>query len=502
MNRKIGHLFCCILFAGLFFSCREVQHQEYIDLRFLAGDSYELPASSPEPVRIQVKSTAPWTVYGKNSHWCTITPSEGPSGELFDVEIRYNDNPNMDDRLDTLVIQSGYWIGKWIPVRQKGIAYLELYDTEGIVLSQFGASGTFGIRSNQKWSVVPDISASWLTVSTLSGNGDGTVSFGVSQPNKGEKRTASLKVLDRHGELVQTVQISQAGVELVPEQTVVKTDFTAKKISINVSSNADWTAVKENPDCQWLSFENATFEGDGTLTVSLTENNGNSIRTAFVLLQTPEVEDAERVVKTIIIRQAYDPAPEYYEFDEYELGEWIINKPDNNRSSLATVGDDLKIQGAQKIHRYHLPSGNYDFYFKEASSGSMPVIYFQTGEIDFRWHTKPKEKTTDLKVIDKGKEKLSGKFNVGFDNSQPHVLGVGMSADADGYLVLSWLLDGKILGSYAANGADVQTSEILFSKDVEFHVFIGAYESGTANHYTVWDAWQYTLPYDFIEWGE
>ena len=59
-----------------------------------------------------------------------------------------------------------------------------------------------------------------------------------------------------------------------------------------------------------------------------------------------------------------------------------------------------------------------------------------------------------------------------------------------------------MLGSYAADGSDIQTSEIPFSKDVTFHVFVGAYESGKANHYTVWDAWQYTLPYDFIDWGE
>lgn len=502
MNKGLAYCICSVFLAGMMISCKEDEPLKYVDLRYLAEDSYELPSASPETIRIQVKSTDPWIVYGKDNRWCSISPAEGPANQLFDVEIKYTDNVDLDDRLDTLIIKSEHWIGKSIPVRQKGIAYLELDGAENIVLDQFGASGTFSVRANQNWTIVPDVSASWLTIDVCSGTGDGTVSYGTTQHNKGEKRTANIKILDRHGELVMIVPITQDGVELVPEYTLVKTDFSSKTLSINVTSNSEWTVVKEDEGLQWLNFEDIYFEGNGVLNVSLTENNGNAIRTAFVKLLTPEVEDAEQVVKTIIIRQAHDPAPEYNEYDEYELDEWIINGPDNKLSSLATVGDDLKIQGAQKIHRYHMPSGNYDFYFKEASAGSMPVIYFQSGDLDFRWHTNPTAGKTNLKVVDKGKEKSFDNLNVAFDNAAPHVLGIRMSGDKDGYLVMSWLLDGKVLGSYTADGSDIQTSEMIFSKDVEFHVFIGAYESGTANHYTVWDAWQYTLPYDFIDWGE
>ena len=504
LNKYIA---CCFLLTGLFISCKKDEQLKWVDLRYLAEDAYDLPSASPDPIRLQVKSTEPWVIYGKDSRWCSITPSEGPAGELFNVEVLYTENTELDDRLDTLVIKSDHWIGKWIPVRQKGIAYLELDGAEGIVLDQFGSSGQFGIRSNQNWRIVPDPSAPWLEMSGLSGSGDGTVYFQTTQQNKGEKRTAEVKVLDRHGELVKVVPVSQHGVELIPEQTLFKTDFQAKTISINVESNAEWQAVKENPDLQWLNFDGAVNDGNGVLTVSLTENNGNAIRTAFVKLQTPQTEDAEQVVKTIIIRQAHDPAPDYRGWDEYEMNEWIINGPDNKLSSLAVVGDDFKVQGAQKIHRYNLPSGNYDFYLKETSAGTMPVIYFQTGDLDFRWHTtpnvsNPEDARTHLNVVDRGKEKSFDNLNVKMDFTKSHILGIRMSGDTEGNLVMSWLLDGRVLGSYAADGSDIQTSEIPFSKDVTFHVFVGAYESGTANHYTVWDAWQYTLPYDFIDWGE
>ena len=73
-------------------ACQDDESQKWVDLRYKAEDAYILEATAPSPIRLQVKSTDPWRVYGLHDDWCTITPAEGTSGEIFDVEVRYSDN--------------------------------------------------------------------------------------------------------------------------------------------------------------------------------------------------------------------------------------------------------------------------------------------------------------------------------------------------------------------------------------------------------------------------
>lgn len=500
MKRNTTLLACLVLLAGFPVSCRrDEQALKWVDLRFLAEDSYVLSASEPEPIRLQVKSTDPWEVYGTTSEWCTVSPSGGGPDELFDVLVQYTDNVELDDRLDTLVIKSDYWIGKEIPVRQKGTAYLDLDGADGLTIGQFGGEAAFRLYSNQNWSLRSD--SDWIELSELEGFGDGHIAVNVADENKGERRTAQILVLDRHGETVRTVVITQDGVVLEPSTTYLRFDYRPQSISVDVASNTEWFAECEG--ASWVSLPSGTFSGDDRLDIGLAENTGYSIRNATVILKTKAAAGFEQIIKTVTLRQAYNPSPEYYDFDDAGLSQWIINGADNDKSSCAVSGSTLVVHGAQKIHRYNCPAGGWDFFMSEATDNASPVIYFQSGEFDMRWFVSAKNGKTALEIVDKAKTKTFPAFDVPYSNSQAHKFGIRMSPDKDGYTVFSWILDDVEIGSYTANGADVQTSAIPFSADLKFHIFLGAYEGGgTANQSTVWSGWQYTMPYEFIDWGE
>ena len=129
--RGILRVLPALLCPFLLLSCSEKEPMKWVDLRFLAEDRYELTAFDPEPIVLQVKSTDPWTVYGQHQDWCAISPAEGGPDELFEVTVTYTDNTGLDDRIDTLIIQSDYWIGKWVEVFQHGTAYLDFENAEG-----------------------------------------------------------------------------------------------------------------------------------------------------------------------------------------------------------------------------------------------------------------------------------------------------------------------------------------------------------------------------------
>ena len=501
---NIGKTILCgsVLLAGAFASCKKAGPMKWVDLRYIAEDSYTLTATSPEPIRLKVKSTDPWKVYGTESSWCSITPSEGGASKLFDVTVQYTENTELDDRLDTLVIQSDYWIGKWIPVRQKGTAYLNIEESGDLNIGQFGGTAQFSIRANQDWSLVKANDAPWLTLIKTSGHGDANILLAVSAENKGERRFADIDVLNRHDEREQTVRVWQDGVVLTPAQVRMRTTFDAQTLSVKVSSNADWTVEKADTGIGWFEFPQTEFSGDGTLQINLTENTGASIRTAEVLLKTKAAYGFEQIVKSIVIRQAYNPTPDYYDFDASGLEQWIINGADNDKSSCKVVGSCLEIYGAQKVHRYNCAAGNWDFFKKASSAKAQPVIYFQCGDFDMRWFVDVGAGKTNVTMVDKGNSKTFSDFNVPYSSVEDHKFGIKMTPDKDGWAVFSWVLDDKVLGSYTTNGVNVQTSALKFSQDLKFHIFVGAWESGTANQTTIWSGWQYTLPYEFIDWGE
>ena len=340
-------------------ACQDDEPQKWVDLRYKAEDAYILEATAPSPIRLQVKSTDPWRVYGLHDDWCTITPAEGTSGEIFDVEVCYSDNSALDDRIDTLIIRSDYWIGKWIQVRQKGIAYLDLEDADNVELLQTGSSGSFKIRSNQDWSVRLGENASWLNVSSdLAGSGDGEIAFSAGE-NKGERRYADLVICDRHGETVHVVTVAQVGVQLDPAETLIKTDYTAKTYSLDVVSNASWTVSREDEQQEWFSFEKTSFEGSDKLVITIGENPNTSIRNATIILRTIKAEGVTQVEKRIVLRQANDPVPEHYEFNSGEQTKWSVNQ------GTASFADGDVTFSPGRLLRYEFRTGNYKIRIKK-----------------------------------------------------------------------------------------------------------------------------------------
>lgn len=468
-------------------SCREEEPTKWVDLRYKAEDAYTLEAINPEPIRLEVKSTDPWQVYGQHDEWCEISPSEGPAGEIFDVEVRYADNTGLDDRIDTLVIRSDYWIGKWIRVLQKGTAYLDLENADGIELPQLGGAGSFGIRANQAWSIRPAESASWLTVtSELAGSGDGEISFSAEE-NKGERRYAELAVCNRHGEVETTVVVAQVGVQLDPAQTVIKTDHTAKTLTLDVVSNTSWTVSREDELQEWLSFEKSAFDGSGQIMISVGENPNTSIRNATIILRTVEGEGVTQVEKRVVLRQANDPIPEHYEFNSGEQVKWAVNQGTANFAD----GDVTFTPG--RLLRYGFRTGNYKIRIKSWDAAAVSTLFFCNGNFEIRWHLNAATKKTDISVRNAGSTAVHA--NVAFDPSVPHEIGLRMSETTDGYTRYEWQLDGTTFNTYAADGSDGGELKIKFGS--EYSIFLGC-SAGTVTY----DWWEYAIPYEFFDWDD
>lgn len=482
--RKVWHILMNVLVGSsilMAFSCKDNDKEtKWVDLRYAAQDEYSITATSPEPIVIQVKSTAPWEVYSQHDGWCSIEPETGDDVDrIYDVTIRYTDNNELDDRTDTITVKSDYWIGKWITVKQKGTAFLNLEGHEGRILPKEGGSFAFKVLSNQDWTAAVTDGHGWLSVTAgASGSINGEIVV-AAIPNEGAKRYGTVTVYDRNGKECATVACTQDGIQLDPATELIHAEYKAYQYRLDVTSNTEWIVTKDDADIDWYSFDQTTFNGSVILLINLQENESTSIRQASFTIATKAVEGEESVVKTIVLKQAFNPAPTVYEFDKAEVAKWSPS----GTAPVVINGNDVSFTasaGNSRMVRSNFVPGYYEFRLKSMEPTAHSIIFVAYGEKEIRYHMSAANKQTDISTTP-----WNDLNNVSFDPTQPHSLGINITKGDNGMANFDWMLDGVIIGSV----------KNFTSFDQPADIFVGANQTGTV----VYDWWSYT---SLLDWGD
>lgn len=469
------------LLAGTAVSCSEPEEKvEPVYLRYDAEDSYVLPATGAGDISFVVRSDHPWEVYSYNPDWCTISPSTGDTDEKYTVTVGYNDNPGLDARIDTLVIQSGYWIGKWVTVTQEGNAYLTVEPSE-LNFNTDGGSMPFTIHTNQKWSVEVTSGADWLEIeSQSSGEGQGTVTLQAME-NEGRMRYATVTVYDRNGDEAASVAVVQDGVQLEPGTTELHAYYNDSRVELNVSANTAWTVTKDDAKAEWFRFENDTFNGNGTLVVLLDQNQSSVMRETTFTLSTISDGGSDPVSVRITLKQAWNNV-EHFDFKDNPSG-W------NTSVGTPSIGENgITFTGRSRYNRPSSRPGTYTFHISHETSDAFSTVFLIFGSQEIRWHLDAASKRTVI-TLNPGYGGLAN-TSVPFDPSQENEVTMVMTEAESGFMKLEWLLNGEKV-------TELLTTEGVLSNalwDSNMTVTIGA------NTGTVVFAWyEYAAP---MVWDE
>lgn len=395
--------------------------QKWVDLRYRVDDVYYVEAKKPATITFLVKSTAPWIVYGK-ADWYTVSPNKGEAGEKASVSITCDENMDLDDRIDTLYIQSDYWIGKEFTVLQKGIAYLraELPSESESVMQKKGGQLTFKINANQKWTARVTQGEQWLSIrSGESGELDGMVTV-ESTNNKGEVRVGQLTIYDRHGVVQQVLDCKQEGVTLSPSLPengkwhALEAD--AQRYEIPVNADVEWTASKEDDEAEWFTINMALTTTD-KLVVDVLENTTKQVRMGLIKLTSKSEENSDPVIKNVKFKQ----------INHYYAETTMLDR---------TISKDQSYTiGAMK-------HGKYLFYIKEGMTAKDVQFYLEwqwgTGGADicsvqYRIQNNVVKGMTSPwnDMINFSGAGAAQKYYRAFDVSKPNVLGFKIEENAD-----------------------------------------------------------------------
>ncbi len=369
--KKIVYIFCAAaVLLGALQGCQKKAEEavKTVDLRYRANDSYDLPATGAQSFTILVASTDPWTVTSEHPDWCIISEEEGEASnpELVHtgkatpttIRVQYYDNTFLDDRTDKITIQSDYWVGKVITVRQKGIAFLTIPEADlDLSVEKAGGNYYIHINSNQPWSArVTD--GDWISITDgASGEGVGTVTV-TALDNVAELRYAEVTVYDRHEVASAKILFTQDGVQLVPAVTEVRAGFDQLSSELEITSNTDWVVVKASESDDWFTLENASGKGNGTVKINFTQNNDEGLRKAEVIVKNVVANPEDfQVEKTIVVKQAYKIEPVRVVVDNDELSLW---KSDWANAPTYAKGVGTTFVGKARLNR-SMAFGSYTF---------------------------------------------------------------------------------------------------------------------------------------------
>ncbi len=506
--KKTFILFCCAaaLVTGLTACQRETQETgKIVDLRYRAQDSYDLPATGAKAFTILVTSTDPWTVKSAHPEWCIISDEEGDASdatlvhegkaEPTTIRVQYYDNIYLDDREDKITIQSDYWVGKVITVRQKGSAFLTVSeeDLEQDV-TKAGGDHFIHIKSNQDWSAkVTD--GDWVTVTEgATGNGTGIVTVNAAE-NTSELRYAEVTVYDRHDEAVALIKFTQDGVQLVPLAEEIRAGYDQLSAELEVLSNAQWTVTKESEADDWFQILTPAGEGDGKIRLSFTQNDTEGLRSAVIILKNVVAhEDDYAAVKEIKVKQAYKITPVRVMFNADELGSWS-----SDWSNAPTYDKDLGgtlFTAKARLHNGSKPFGSYTFHW----SGITQNPASDSGVRVRHWFCFDEgcELKADIRPAD---GKVSYDFNAAGDGNKPSVDGytaldftqpveITFKFDPSGaeYCHVTYLVNGQEAGSFDTSETMLRTVKWGTS----FSVYIGVDNENSGSAVLEW--YEYTAP--------
>lgn len=148
-------------------------------------------------------------------------------------------------------------------------------------------SRTFTIESNGSWNVTKSYGASWLTLSSLSGTGNGSLTLTADAGTQFKERTATVTLYLGSKAVLEMTVTQRPGGEDYLKATVVSewVPFTANEIVVTIKASVtDWEYKITGDNTSWLTQKNKTST---RLTLNAAENPGPDNRTATLVFSSP-----------------------------------------------------------------------------------------------------------------------------------------------------------------------------------------------------------------------
>ena len=241
----------------------------------VSPNSVSLPsaATSNRTIGVTTGAGCPWNA-SSSAPWLTIASGANGSGSGT-VSYSVTANTTTAARSATLTVA-----GQSVVVTQGSFVCTVALTPTSVTLNAAAANASFTVASGPGCPWTATTSASWITVTSGSGEGDGVVQYSVASNPNAFGRNGIITVGARW------ISVSQTGntCNSTLSSTGVSVGSSASSVPVGVSATADcpWTATSTLP---WISIaDGANGSGPGTATLAIDEHTGTSPRSGAVTI--------------------------------------------------------------------------------------------------------------------------------------------------------------------------------------------------------------------------
>ena len=225
-------------------------------------------------------------------YWIRVSPSEGEAGTrnlILEVNANYSLSPR--NGYIYVVISDDNKIE--IPVHQAGIELSVSKDT--LTVPSSGETCQLAVNSNLDWKFVDSI-PDWISVDPTIGNGNTQVIVKVNLNNDPVGREAKLWLAPAASDYRVPLLVKQNGRVFGADSTSIRFSDQAGTTWFNIKSNGLLWLV--NTADNWITLSPEYGTESARITVSVTENTGDSIRVGNIMVVTAGQKENVQVIQT------------------------------------------------------------------------------------------------------------------------------------------------------------------------------------------------------------
>ncbi|MCR5680452.1 MAG: hypothetical protein K6G08_09635, partial [Prevotella sp.] len=246
---------------------------------------------------LTVTSEVAWTATTSEA-WLSVSPASGQNG-TNQIQLTAEASTSVNSRSAFVYFNIGEAQVATVPVTQAGLS-LSL-SPKDIILTANANERQLQIGCNTSWTVIEK--PTWLTVSPMSGTGNGTLMLGVAD-YWGSQDKQGILTMGRQGtEMLQQVAVKQLGrtIPALAKQIVFGCEESSQEVTLD--TDGKWTAAVSNDNSgKWLHVSPAAGTGSATLTISAEENTSEDTREGTVC-----VTIADSVQNIQVVQQGITP---------------------------------------------------------------------------------------------------------------------------------------------------------------------------------------------------
>lgn len=251
----------------------------YQDGILLSSDVEKLDfASGADTKQLTLSSNIGWKVQSVSDSWISVDPMEGEASDAAIVNVKVQNNPNVEQRTGTIVLgKEGFSGNLTIKVSQAGKSFGEL--PEALQFENTAGSQSVNIVTDGAWDAMTD--DSWIHLSPTSGEGSGTLNISVDANPDNESRSGQVVVMV--GLTTKIISVVQVGRYINISCDEVLTKSTPSTVRISIESNQEWTV---SSDVDWMKPSVSHETGNAEVKVEVADNPSVNSRSGKITIAT------------------------------------------------------------------------------------------------------------------------------------------------------------------------------------------------------------------------